>query len=161
MSKCCTTDQSIDPTACPSCGFTGPVVGALPVRSHLAEAIEGSWQHCPTPDCAVIYYLDNHTIIADDVRTQVGHKASEKPTPICFCFSHTADDLADDLQANDGVSTIKADIKTAVANGFCACEHLNVSGNCCLADVHRTLNTITTAATTRDGARERVGSRAP
>ncbi|MBA3249860.1 MAG: hypothetical protein H0T66_06025 [Geodermatophilaceae bacterium] len=58
-------------------------------------------------------------------------------------------DLADDLQANDGVSTIKADIKTAVAQGFCACEHLNVSGNCCLADVHRTLRTIATAATAR------------
>ncbi len=129
--------------------MTGPVVGTQPVRPHLANANDGSWQHCPTPDCAVIYYLVNDTVIADDVRTQVGHKASEKPAPICFCFSHTADDLAVDLDANDGVSMIKANIKTAVAEGSCACEHLNVSGKCCLADVHRSLKTITTAATAR------------
>lgn len=149
MSSCCSNDQSINPTACPRCGTTGPVIGAQPVVPHRPDANDGPWQHCPTPDCAVVYYLGNDTVIADDARTQVAHKALDKPTPVCFCFSHTAGDLAADLETNDGVSTIKADIKTAVAEGFCACEHLNVSGKCCLSDVHRTLKTIMTAATAR------------
>jgi hypothetical protein len=82
----------------------------------------------------------------DSVRTQVGRKATAETTPVCFCFAHTADDLADDLAGNDGVSTIKASIKAAVTAGECACEHLNPSGQCCLADVHRTLTSIAETA---------------
>jgi len=99
-------------------------------------------------DCPIIYYLGVDIVNADELRTQVAHKALDKPTPVCFCFSHTPDDLAADLAANDGVSSIKVAIKTAVAQGFCACEHLNPSEKCCLADVHRALKTITAAPAT-------------
>ncbi len=149
MSSCCSTDQSIDPTACPRCGATGPVIGAQPVLPHRPDAADGPWQHCASADCPVVYYLADAALTTDHLRTQVAHKALDKPTPVCFCFSHTADDLAVDLEAHDGVSAIKADIKTAVAEGFCACEHLNVSGKCCLADIHRTLKSITAPATAR------------
>lgn len=149
MSSCCSTDQSMDPTACPRCGATGPVIGAQPVLPHRPDAADGPWQHCASADCPVVYYLADAALTTDHLRTQVAHKALDKPTPVCFCFSHTADDLAVDLEAHDGVSAIKADIKTAVAEGFCACEHLNVSGKCCLADIHRTLKSITAPATER------------
>ncbi|MFV2038668.1 MAG: hypothetical protein ACC660_00325 [Acidimicrobiales bacterium] len=107
---------------------------------------EGDWQHCSTVNCPVVYYLRDDVVTADALRTQVALKGLDKPTPVCFCFSHTPDDLAADLAANDGVSTIKAAIKSAVAEGFCACEHLNPSRKCCLADVHRAIKTITSTA---------------
>ena len=64
---------------------------------------------------------------------------------MCFCFAHTADALGDDLAANDGVSAIKSRSKPLSPTGLCACEHLNPSGQCCLADVHRTLKTLAAA----------------
>jgi hypothetical protein len=146
MSSCCSTDLDADKQPCPQCGVDGPVVGHEPVRPHRPAATEGAWQHCATPDCPVVYYLVSDVVTAGELRTQVDHKALDKPTPVCFCFSHTVDDLAADLAANDGVSTTKVAIKTAVAEGFCACEHLNPSQKCCLADVHRALKAITSAS---------------
>jgi hypothetical protein len=146
MSSCCTTDPNIKATDCPQCGTSGPIVGARPVWPHRPEATDGAWQYCATQDCPVIYYLGADVLNVDELRSQVANKALNKPTPVCFCFSHTSEDLAADLVANDGVSTIKADIKMAVAEGFCACEHLNPSQKCCLADVHRTIKSITTQA---------------
>lgn len=124
---------------CPSCGAIGPIVGVAPVRPHQLDAAECAWQHCATPNCGVVYYFESATIDADAVLTQVGSKATDRPTPVCFCFAHTADDVVADVVAHGGVSTIKAGIKQAVAAGHCACEHLNPSTNCCLADIHRTL----------------------
>ena len=148
MSSCCSTDLDADRQPCPHCGATGPVIGHEPVQPHRHDVTDGSWQHCATTNCPVVYYLGADIVTAAELRTQVAHKALDKPTPVCFCFSHTPDDLAADLAANDGTSTIKASIKTAVADGFCACEHLNPSEKCCLADVHRALKTITTATAT-------------
>lgn len=145
MNSCCSTNDT-DAQACPKCRHAGPIVGTAPVRPHLPAAVDGAWQHCANEHCDVIFHLGANTVDVDSVGTQVGHKATDTATPACFCFAHTADDLATDLAANDGVSTIKASIKAAVAAGECACEHLNPSGKCCLADVHRTLKNVTRPA---------------
>ncbi|NOX28868.1 MAG: hypothetical protein GXP35_02270 [Actinobacteria bacterium] len=142
MSSCCSTDLDANAQPCAQCGTTGPVVGHEIVQPHRSDVDGGNWQHCSTLGCPVVYYLDTDVVTADHVRTQVGHKALDKPTPVCFCFSHTRDDLATDLAASAGVSSIKLAIKAAVADGFCACEHLNPTKKCCLADVHRTLKSI-------------------
>lgn len=141
MSGCCSTADA-DAQPCPNCGHVGPIVGAAPVRPHIAEAVDGDWQYCANTQCQVIYHLGADTVDADSVITQVGSKAADKPTPVCFCFAHTADALGEDLAEHDGVSEIKAEIKVAVADSLCACEHLNPSGKCCLADVHRTLKSF-------------------
>jgi hypothetical protein len=109
--------------------------------------VDGAWQYCPTAGCRVVYFLGEATVEADAVVTQVGSKATDRPTPVCFCFAHTADDLIADADAHDGISTIKAEIKHAVADGHCACEHLNPSTKCCLADIHRTLKLTTDTKT--------------
>ena len=141
MSSCCrTTDTDAQP--CPKCGHVGPIVGTAPVRPHLPDAVDGEWQHCANEQCEVVYHLGATTVDTDSVITQVGLKATDKTTPVCFCFAHTADALGEDLAANNGVSEIKASIKAAVADSQCACEHLNPSGKCCLADVHRTLRSF-------------------
>jgi len=103
---------------------------------HRATPVDGDWQFCPNDDCPVVYYLAEDVVDDQGVITRVANKALDKPTPVCFCFAHTADDIAVDLRTN-GSSTIQKSIKDAVANGFCACEHLNPSGRCCLPDVHR------------------------
>lgn len=131
------------PSHCTSCGHVGQIVGAAPVRPHLAEAVDGDWQYCANTQCQVIYHLGADIVVADSVVTQVGLKATDQPTPVCFCFAHTAGALSEDLAAHDGVSEIKAEVKAAVADSQCACEHLNPSGKCCLADVHRTVKSFT------------------
>lgn len=141
MSSCCSTADA-DAQPCPKCGHVGPIVGAAPVRPHLAEAVDGDWQYCANTQCQVIYHLAEVTVDADSVITQVGLKATDQPTPVCFCFAHTADALGADLADHDGVSESKAEIKAAVADSQCACKHLNPSGKCCLADVHRTLKSF-------------------
>jgi hypothetical protein len=87
-----------------------------------------------------VFFLD--TDVADvvdesELITQVGGKALAQPIPICFCFADTKADIGLDVAANGGASTIKTAVMTAVAEGLCACEHLNPSGSCCLPDVHR------------------------
>jgi len=106
---------------------------------------DGAWQYCPNPSCSVTYYLDEDIVTEHEVITKVGSKALAKPTPVCYCFAHTVDGLARDLEVN-GTSTIKTAIKEAVAGGFCACEHLNPSGNCCLPDIHRALKNFASRA---------------
>ncbi len=145
MSSCCSTNDT-DAQPCPQCGHVGPIVGAAPVRPHVPDAVDGEWQYCANEDCDVVYHLDKDTVDTDSVITQVGLKATDKATPVCFCFAHTVEALNEDVEANDGVSQIKSDIKAAVADGLCACEHLNPSGQCCLADVHRTLKSTTQPA---------------
>lgn len=145
MSDCCATDTT-DASPCPTCGQTGPIVGEAPVRPHRSDATTGPWKHCQNTNCPIVYYLDTDHLTDSDVITQVSHKATDKPTPVCFCFAHTPDSLAADLEANAGVSTAKISVKAAVAEGFCACEHLNPSGQCCLPDIHRALKAIKTSS---------------
>ncbi|MGD9749602.1 MAG: hypothetical protein AB7W59_01260 [Acidimicrobiia bacterium] len=147
MSACCAI-PAVPLSPCPSCTQVGPIVGVAPVKPHRHNAAGGPWQHCPTPDCPVVYYLDADIVDTDEVVAQVDHKATARRTPVCFCFAHTAGDLIADASAHAGVSTIKAVIRQAVADGQCACEHLNPSRRCCLADIHRILK----AATARTSA---------
>ncbi|MBI4884636.1 MAG: hypothetical protein HY826_11360 [Actinobacteria bacterium] len=87
----------------------------------------------------MVFFLDDAVVDGDAVITQVGLKATHKSTPVCFCFAHTVDDIVADLKEHDGRSTIKSAVKAAVANGHCACEHLNPSGLCCLPALHRSV----------------------
>ncbi len=118
------------------------VVGIDVVRPHRAEANDGDWHYCGKADCDVVYYLGAELIDHTAVVTQVGTKASEQPTPVCFCFAYTTEALAEDLCVNRGVSQIKAQIKNAVAASSCSCMHLNPRGECCLPDVHRALSEL-------------------
>lgn len=138
---CCATDAT-DALPCPRCGQAGPVVGEAPVRTHRPDAEPGAWQYCATAGCPVVFHLDTTTVTEDGLRNKVGNKATAAAEPVCFCFGHTRSDLADDLARNDGTGTIKPAIKAAVADGLCACEHLNPDGPCCLAAVRRTIKAI-------------------
>lgn len=141
MTNCCTTLDSPS-SPCPSCGQTGPVVGEAPVRPHRPDASPGPWQHCDTVGCRVVFHLEGATVTDRHVIARVGAKAAAAPEPVCFCFAHTRDDLEIDLSRHGGTSAIKATIATSVADGLCACEHLNPQGSCCLPSVHRAIRSI-------------------
>ena len=148
MSECCT--PSDDGTAtCPRCDTAGSVVGAAPVRAHRPTAASGSWRYCPNPMCEVVFFLGDDVVDDDAVVCQVGAKALAKPIPVCFCFAHTVEEIRADVARQDGSSTIKKAVKAAVADGLCACDHLNPSGECCLPAVHRAVS----------DARQRLGER--
>lgn len=140
MTSCCSFPSDIA-TACPSCGQIGPIVGSAPVRPHRPAAADGAWQYCATSDCRAVYYLGAAIIDVDAVITQVAGKATDRPLPVCFCFAHTADAIIADAEAHGGTSTISESVKQSVAEGLCACTHLNPSTKCCLPDVHRMLRT--------------------
>lgn len=141
MDDCCNTAAD-GAGACKACGQTGPIVGPAPVRTHHPAADGGPWQFCPTPSCPVAFHLGGDTVHVDRLIARVGSKGADAPEPECFCFGHTREDLAADLAAHDDTSTIKTSIKAAVADGLCACQHLNPGGGCCLADIHRTIKAI-------------------
>ena len=117
--------------------MSGPVVGAAPVRAHRRVAATGPWRYCFDLVCPVVFFLHSDVVNVHDVIAQVGEKAQDKPVPVCFCFAHTRSDISSDVEAHAGTSAIKASVKAAVADGLCACEHLNPSGECCLPAVHR------------------------
>lgn len=135
---CCMSDELND-RSCPECGTTGRQVGAAPVQSHTPAAIDGPWSFCPNNSCRIVFFLDADVLDDDDVVARVGTKAASKPEPVCFCFAHTAADIADDLTQH-GRSMIKESVKTAVADGLCACEFLNPTGTCCLPALRRALH---------------------
>lgn len=141
MADCCITDDT-SVRVCPACGLPGLTVGTAPVRTHQAWAADGAWCHCPTSGCGVVFHLDGDIVTESQVRSRVGRKAITAPEPVCFCFGHTAADLAEDLATNQGTSTINAAIKAEVARGSCACEHLNPDGSCCLGAVGRILKSV-------------------
>ena len=139
MSDCCISVGDAG-KSCPRCGMSGSVVGAAPVRTHRRTAVTGSWRYCANPVCPVVFFLDSDVIDDRHVIAQVGDKAHDKPVPVCFCFAHTLVDIRSDVEAHAGTSAIKTAVKAAVAEGLCACEHLNPSGGCCLSAVHRAVN---------------------
>ena len=141
---CCAVDNESN-RRCPECETTGKPVGVAPVRAHDPNAIDGPWSHCPNEACHVVFFLDPETIDDDHVVTRVAAKARSKPEPVCFCFAHTAADIAADL-AEHGRSTINESVKTAVAAGLCACEYLNPTGKCCLPAIRRAVQATTSIA---------------
>ena len=136
MSDCCASVGDAG-TSCPLSGDPGVVVGAAPVRAHRPTAVAGRWRYCPNRACEIVFFLGDDVVDDREVICQVGAKALAKPAPVCFCFAHTAEDICIDVATHDGSSIIKAEVKAAVADGLCACEHLNPSGVCCLPAVHR------------------------
>lgn len=139
MTDCCIETEDAA-KSCPRCGASGSVVGVAPIRPHRPPATAGSWRYCANSACDAIFFLDTDVVGESEVIAQVGRKALSRPIPVCFCFAHTTADIEVDVAVNDGTSTIKTAVRAAVAQGLCACEHLNPSGECCLPAVHRAVH---------------------
>lgn len=70
--------------------------------------------------------------------TPTGLEKTDAPTPICYCFGYTREDIVADVRAH-GDTDIQRVITGRVKAGECYCEKANPSGRCCLGDVARAI----------------------
>lgn len=130
--------------ACPRNGQVGRKVSSFTlssqVRPEILEALsqrEG-FRFCGSEDCPVVYYHggDGTCITAEQVRFPVFQKSTDPQRPVCYCFSHSAAEITDQVRATGG-SAVPAEIKAQCAKGLDACERNNPQGSCCLGNVQK------------------------
>jgi CopZ-like zinc binding protein/2Fe-2S iron-sulfur cluster protein len=133
---------------CPSCGKRGKKVKMITVRS-LANAPENlptepdpDYQFCSTHGCTVVYFSALEScpeLHLNDVNVRVGQKKPGAPTPVCYCFHHTEEEIAAEIEST-GATTRTDGIRAEMKAGNCFCETSNPQGSCCWANVQAVLN---------------------
>jgi hypothetical protein len=108
------------------------------VRDHMRVSASASYSFCRTTDCEVVYFSGQAVFEKPDLKVRVGLKETADPTPLCYCFDYSREDVSRDIEAT-GSTTILEEIKAEVQGGFCACEVKNPSGACCLGDITRAI----------------------
>ena len=151
MSDCCsmeTVESCVPPTdkgaisRCTECGSEGHAVERQTILHHLKHnqldrVNRESYQFCPDPNCAVVYYGDEGTrFTVTDLRELVTAKASGEERPICYCFGFTEGDARRQIEHTDHC-TIPTRISRLIKAGMCACEVRNPTGVCCAGEVTR------------------------
>ena len=137
MSSCChsecVTEMPSRTHVCPVNGEEYKSVGMKTILHHINSPwnwIEKSqgYYFCDDPDCDVVYFGEDDSVITKaEVRTVVGKKEYKPDALTCYCF---------------GVSNLEAQrhpaIREFIVNktkaGFCSCDTSNPSGHCCLKD---------------------------
>lgn len=123
---------------CPSCLHPARSVAVTTVQ-HLAKVApapewDAAW-FCATLDCEVVYFReDGEHILQAGVRVPVFQKETELARPVCYCFGHSAADVASATREN-GSNRIVDDITKACRQGLDRCEETNPQGRCCLGNV--------------------------
>ena len=128
---------------CPGCGGAARPVKLKTVKHLLSYALshgvsgEG-FSYCAHPECEVYYFRSRGVGTVGSVETEpevyraVDIKERARPFArgaqrlVCYCFGHSAGDIADD--ARSGRNVIPAAIEADVRAGMCACEVLNPGG---------------------------------
>ncbi len=138
--------------ACPECGRPGRKVGRKTLESLLLPeararlAADAHYRFCATHGCTTVHYPEGggEAFHLPDVRVRVGQKRPGPPTPVCYCFHHTEEEIAEEIRRT-GSSTIPAAITAQVQAGACACETENPEGVCCLGNVRAAVKRATEA----------------
>lgn len=145
-------DSSGTVRTCPACGTEGRPVKPVTPRSllqpHLRpEVREEAYRFCASPDCAVVYFSGDgrQTFSRADLTVRVGLKERSAPRPLCYCFGHSAESLREEW-TRTGKSGAAGAIKAELKAGGCRCEVTNPSGGCCLGDVLKEVEALTSAA---------------
>ncbi len=123
---------------CPHCGTPGRRVPELTLRSLLTpmamrRRASGDAFFCAQPECPVVYYGAAGRFEQGDLTVKVHQKDPSPATPVCYCFGHSPESIAQDLRMGgaDPAKTISAKVQA----GLCACEARNPQGSCCLGNV--------------------------
>ena len=137
MSDCCSTAcKTLKPPKTHVCPVNGKKYMQVSIRTmlhHISKPWEWTekkqgYYFCDDPNCDVVYFGEDNTVIAKaQIRTVVGIKENKPDALMCYCF---------------GVSSLEAhlypDIRHFIVNetqtGICSCETSNPSGRCCLKD---------------------------
>jgi len=152
---CCSVIETSqkDTALCPRCGEKGnPVplatVGAMAKTEVAAVKLSAQeYQLCRNRDCPGVYYAGEVQLEKSDLRVPVNFKERNYEGPVCYCFNHTVASIRAEIKSI-GHSTAQAMITQEVKAGGCACEVKNPAGTCCLGDVIRAVQAITTAKNT-------------
>ena len=142
MSDCCSsscnTSTPVKKQNCPECNNSASIVSRSTIIKHIKKpwlwnknntnkATPG-YYFCNTPDCEVVYFDKNYTIIyQSELRTQVGIKDQSGDSLICYCFGVTTNQA---IKNPD----IKEYVTRQTKEKICACDSFNPSGKCCLKD---------------------------
>jgi hypothetical protein len=136
MSDCCSTSNcETNPRKlpCPACSAAGAEIAARTLRLHIRvpwlwSASAGRYFFCEQPDCAVVYFGDDGSLIRKaDLRARVGVKEADRDAPLCYCYGVSRADVEREPALRDFVVA-------ATRDGQCACDTRNPSGRCCLKD---------------------------
>jgi hypothetical protein len=125
---------------CPSCGAAGRQVKAETVRSlmrkeRLGDITEDGYFFCGTPECETVYFTeDGRTFLKADLSVRVGIKETSAPRPICYCFGHSMEGIAEEIRLT-GKSEAAQDIRARMKEEGCSCATKNPQGSCCLKTV--------------------------
>ncbi len=139
--SCCDTPAGDARLPCPACGQSGRKVGpetvAALVRPEHRDRVQAAatWHFCATPGCPVAWYGPGGARVeAEEARIRIAGKPPGPPTPLCYCFGHSEEEIAAEV-ARTGTSTVPVTITAKVQAGECSCETSNPSGRCCLGEV--------------------------
>jgi hypothetical protein len=124
---------------CPSCGASGRLVKPVTLESLAADLPrpDGRYRFCATAGCDVAWFgEDGHRIGVEHCRVAIGQKSTDSDRTLCYCFEHTAADLAQ----NPDLAQVIAE---ACKRGEDRCRQTNPQGSCCLGNVHAALKLAT------------------
>lgn len=132
---------------CPCCGSTGQPVKPVTLRALLkpesAAQVNEEKNYffcdafCGEAACDVVYFAPGSQVfLKADLTVRVGSKESAPPRPLCYCFGHTMESIAAEIERTGG-STVVADIRRRMQEEGCSCETKNPAGRCCLAAVEQ------------------------
>lgn len=122
---------------CPLNGRSYREVSLRTVLHHVTEpwrrGLAGRrYYFCTDPDCEVVYFAADATLIRrNELRTVVGQKSTDPQRLICYCFGVTAADL---LTPATGGHDCRGYVVERTRCGDCDCAIRNPSGRCCLGD---------------------------
>ena len=137
MSDCCSTSYSTKSFPkkhiCPANGKKYGQVSSATIKHHIKapwnwdEKNQG-YYFCPDPDCSVVYFGQDNTVIEKaSVRTVVGVKEKSPNALVCYCYGVTKSEAENNPQ-------VRQFVIEETKRQECACEARNPSGKCCLAD---------------------------
>lgn len=93
------------------------------------------YQFCKSEDCPVVYFAEDGQSLfgKNELTVRVGIKEATAPRPVCYCFSHTIEEIEDNIRCT-GDTRVLDDIRTHMKEA-CWCETKSPMGSCCLATV--------------------------
>jgi len=151
-SDCCSVSETSqkDAILCLRCGEKGKPVSLATVGAMAKTELEAAklsareYKLCRNRDCPVVYYSGEIQLEKSDLRVPVNLKERNYEGPVCYCFNHTVASIRAEIQTK-GHSTAQTMITQEVKAERCACEVKNPAGTCCLGDVIRAVQAISTA----------------
>lgn len=111
------------------------------VKSQYIVDPNDKYHTCKTDHCAVIYYSNEKSYLAEQIKVPVWYKSDSKLKILCYCSHVTTDDI-ENAVATLETKNVKEIIKATGAMQNCDCIHKNPTGKCCLKEITQFIETL-------------------